>query len=80
MRMREKLPCYMMATKATHQLGDISRDDEDYCYVQDVTEDGYKGAWCEGFGFVNVTFPFETTRPLTADEQARLDKMRLVIA
>ena len=61
---------YMMATNAIHQhAGDISRDEEDYCYVQSQDEDGYRGAWVEGYGFMNVLFPFETTSECTPEEQ-----------
>ena len=29
-----KLPCCMMGTIAIHQLGDISSDEPDLCYIQ----------------------------------------------
>ena len=74
------MPCFMMATKATQTLGDISREDEDYCRITEKTEEGYIGNWCEGFGFVNVLFPFETTRALTEKEEKFLETHRIVIA
>ncbi len=73
------MPCYMKATKAFHELGDISRDEEDYCYVKDMTDKGYLGSWCEGLGFFNVLFPYETTRALTEKEQGWVEKQHLVI-
>lgn len=67
-------PRYMMATKADHQLGDISRDEPDFCWITGEDEDNYIGHWITGFGFVNVKFPKETTRDLTPEEQAEADK------
>lgn len=59
---------YMMATKATHNLGDISRDEPELCYIFEDSETDYIGRWATGFGFVNVKFPKETTRELTEHE------------
>jgi hypothetical protein len=59
---------YMMATKAVHLLGDISRDTEDLCFVRYETETHYVGNWVTGFGFISVMFPKDTTRELTPDE------------
>jgi len=61
-------PRYMMATKAIHKLGDISREEPDLCFVQKESGDVYIGAWITGFGFVEVKFPKETTRSLTNEE------------
>ena len=70
----------MMATNAIHQHAvDISRYEEDYCYVQEQNAEGYVGAWVEGYGFVRVLFPFETTRELTPEEQEFVGRQRIVI-
>lgn len=58
----------MMATKAVHGLGDISRPNDDLCVITDEDGDNYIGNWMTGFGFVSVKFPKSTTRPLTTDE------------
>lgn len=59
---------YMMATKAYHKLGDISRDTPDLVFVDSSDADNYIGHWVFGFGFVGVKFPKETTRNLTPEE------------
>ncbi len=59
---------HMMATKAYHQLGDLSRDKPDLCSISNETPNYYVGSWVEGFGFFHVLFPKETTRDLTKDE------------
>ena len=59
---------YMMATKAIHKMGDISRDEPDLCVVYDESGDNYIGQWVTGFGFINVKFPKKTTRELTEKE------------
>lgn len=48
---------YMKATIAVHKMGDISRDEEDYCFVYAEDDDNYYGNWCEGYGFFDVRFP-----------------------
>lgn len=62
------MPRYMMATKAFHQLGDISRDEPDICRVDREDEDFYIGAWVTGLGFFDVRYPKDTTRELTPEE------------
>jgi hypothetical protein len=62
-----------VGTTAIHKMGDISRSEEfpwrdRLVFVRSESEDDYVGNWVEGFGFVGVFFPKETTRPLTADE------------
>jgi hypothetical protein len=47
---------------------DISRDDPDYFWVDEVDDDNYIGRWVTGFGFINVRFPKETSRELTDEE------------
>jgi hypothetical protein len=59
---------YMMATTAIHQLGDISRDTPDLCYVNKEDEENYIGSWVTGMGFIDVKFPKATTRELTQEE------------
>lgn len=63
-----KIDKYMMATKAIHKMGDISRDSEDICYVHKEKDDHYIGNWITGYGFIEVKFPKETTRELTEEE------------
>jgi hypothetical protein len=63
-----KLDKFMMATKAIHKLGDISNDTPDICHIHDEDENNYIGNWIYGFGFIDVKFPKETTRELTAEE------------
>jgi hypothetical protein len=51
----------MYATKAYHQLGDISRDEISECIVSESDDEFYYGQWREGFGYIDVKFPKETT-------------------
>jgi hypothetical protein len=51
-----------MGTEAYHQLGDLSRDEPEFFWVDSEDADNYYGAWLTGFGFVNVRFPKSTTR------------------
>lgn len=66
--MGKKINKYMMATKAEHMLGDISRDNPSLCYICEEENDNYIGSWVTGFGFIGVMFPKETTRDLTEEE------------
>lgn len=70
---------YMMATVASHKLGDISRDEPDLCVVHDEDETDYIGNWVTGFGFVNVRFPKTTTRELTDAEVEYYDGKHIQI-
>lgn len=70
---------FMMATKAEHKLGDISRGAPDLCVIQGETENAYIGNWVTGFGFIDVRFPKETTRPLTDEEKERFGKMYIQV-
>lgn len=72
-------PIDMMATKAFHKMGDISRDKPEYAYIVAEDDDNYYGSWIEGFGFIDVRFPKETTRILTPDEIMALMKMHFVM-
>jgi len=69
-----KKPCYMMATKASHQMGDISSDDPDLAQIFRQDKENYIGNWVFGFGFINVKFPKATTRPLTESEKDHFAK------
>lgn len=80
MKKEIQVPCYAMATKAIHQLGDISRDEPDLCYLKHEAEEHYTGAWVTGYGFINVRFPKETTRPLTQEEVEQYNKQYVQIA
>lgn len=62
-------PRLMMATKAHLTQAEISREDPDYCWIDGETENGdFLGSWVTGYGFIEVMFPKETTRPLTSTE------------
>lgn len=71
---------YMMATKAIHQLGDISSDEPDLCYIEAEDGENYIGRWATGFGFVGVRFPKSTTRELTEEEREMYQKRRIVMS
>jgi len=43
-------------------------DEPDLCQVFREYEEYYSGNWVEGFGFIDVKFPKETTRELTDEE------------
>jgi hypothetical protein len=70
----------MMATTATHKLGDISRDEPDLCLVHGQDGDDYLGNWVTGFGYINVRFPMATTRELTEEDKARYDGAALELS
>lgn len=70
---------YMMATKAIHKLGDISRDEEDLCLIHSENKESYIGSWVTGYGFIEVKFPKETTRDLTQDEIEKYNSMHIQI-
>ena len=59
---------YMIATKAFHKLGEISRSEPDLCVISKEDADNYYGSWVTGFGFIEVRFPKKTTRALTAED------------
>jgi hypothetical protein len=61
----------MMATRAHHAVGDISRDVPDLAIIDGETDADYIGEWATGFGMVNVCFPKATTRELTDEERQR---------
>jgi hypothetical protein len=59
----------MMATTATHLLGDMSRKLPDLAVIYGEDAEHWIGQWVTGFGFVNVRFLKETTRELTYAER-----------
>ena len=65
-------PKVMMATKAIHELGDLSSKNPSLCEVFGECKIGRKiffiGSWVIGFGFVNILFPAKTTRDLNKEE------------
>lgn len=73
-------PKYMMATKAFHQLGEISSTEPDICVVHKEEGDSYVGNWVYGLGFVGVKFPKDTTRELTEAEVQHYNGQRLVMS
>lgn len=68
------LSFHVIATKAMHQLGDISRPDGDLALISDEDKSDWIGSWMTGFGFINVRFPKETTRDLTDEEVEKYEK------
>lgn len=70
---------YMIATRALHKLGDISRDEPDLCWIDGEDDEAYIGAWVTGFGYVNVRFPKATTRELTDAEREHYDGRQLAM-
>lgn len=62
---------YMVATKAIHKFGDISREEPDLCIIHSEDAENYIGNWVTRFGFFDVKFPKSTTRELTDDEKER---------
>ena len=70
---------YMMATKAVHKLGDISREEPDLCVIHNEDEENYIGNWVTGFSFINVKFPKITTRELTDEEKEKWNGRQIAI-
>ena len=56
---------YMMATAASHMLGDVSREQDDVCVIMSEDPFYYIGQWATGLGLVGVQFPRSSTRELT---------------
>jgi len=78
----KKIDKHMMATTATHKLGDLSREGdeiENLCRVTKEDDENYYGMWITGMGFFNVQFPKATTRELTEVEIKKFNKMRVAI-
>ena len=60
---------YMMATKATHALGDVSSEKPDICCITGEDAENYIGHWAYGFRSINLQFQKATTRELTPQEK-----------
>lgn len=76
---------YMIATKAIHKLGDISREfehlsTENLCQVCKENDEEYIGSWITGFGFFDVAFSKETTRELTEEEIEYFNKQYIQLS
>lgn len=72
-------PVFGIATAAMHKLGDISRDEPDYCLFVSEDETNYYGHWIEGFGFVNVAFPKTTSKICSPELAKELSEQTIVI-
>lgn len=59
---------FMHGTTAHHLLGNISRPAGDVFVAAEETNDYWIGSWVTGFGYFNVLFPKETSRPLSDQE------------
>lgn len=70
---------HMMATKAYHQLGEISSDTPDICFIYSETKNHYVGNWVFGFGFFDVLFPKETTKEMTQEDIKKYDGKNMAI-
>ena len=70
-------PFHVMATKAYHQMGDISSEVPDLAYITGESGDYYIGMWVYGFGFFNVLFPKNTVRDLSEAEIAEYNQSHL---
>ena len=68
-----------MATIAIHNLGDISSDEPDLCIIHSEDDDNFYGNWVTGLGLVDVKFPKNTTRELTAEEIEKYNKLSIQI-
>lgn len=68
-----------MATKAFHQLGEISSKEPDICVVLKEDGDNYIGNWVYGLGFIDVKFPKATTRELTEQEKQYYNGCKLAV-
>jgi hypothetical protein len=64
---------YLMATTATHVMGDLTRDKPSLALIYGEDSDDWIGEWVTGIGYINVHFPKATTRQLTAEERAEYD-------
>lgn len=77
---KRTLDRYMMATKAQHKMGDLSRDKPNLCHVYAEDDQNWIGSWVTGFGFFDVHFPKDTTRDLTPDEIEKYNKTHVQVA
>lgn len=73
--MRQRMMMLKKNSPAIHTLGDIGQSEIDEAIdVWEETEDTYIGAFCEGFGFINVVFKKQDVRPLTLEEIAEKNR------
>jgi len=61
-------PVYIYATKAYHKMGEISREKGDVAIVSQKDTEFYCGNWVEGFGFIHVKFPIESSKVISKEE------------
>lgn len=66
---------FVMATKAYHKMGEISRDEADLAIVFSEDNENLYGNWFYGYGFIDVRFPKNTTRKPTSEEIEKFKKM-----
>ena len=59
---------YMIATKAFHQLEELSRKERGICIINNKDDKNYIGMLVTGFGFFNIKFPKSFIRELTPEE------------
>jgi hypothetical protein len=59
---------------AIHKLGNLQRDEDDYIWIREETEDKYIGQFVEGLGFFGVEFNKSDVRSCTKDEIDYLNK------
>jgi hypothetical protein len=70
------------SSHAYHKLGDIGRPatgQTEFIFVRAEKPGFLIGNFCEGYGFLNVHFPREACREVTADEEAFLSRHRIVV-
>jgi hypothetical protein len=72
---------YMMATKCYYHGDDtpLILEEPELCVVFEENDENYIGNWVEGFGFINLRFPRETTRPLTSSEKEHYHNRHMYI-
>lgn len=71
---------YLYATEAYHKMGDISRKEGDIAIVSQKDENFYCGNWVEGFGFINVKFPINTSKIISKEEaEGFLESLRVKV-
>jgi hypothetical protein len=75
---RRSIPAqYMLATKAWHPLGDLSRQRPSLCLVTQEDDHHFYGHWAvRTVYFFNVQFPKLYTRGLTAEDKTRVLSQR----
>ena len=61
----------LLATRAYHRLGDVSRKKLDLCFVSGETEKFFIGCWYKHSFLTDVIFPKKTTRKIASAEEAK---------